>query len=95
MMGQSDIDKSLIAIGKELEKNLNNWEAWAAKADILFSIGMIEVAIRCCDRSLAINPDNALTWITKAKALERIGKREDAEAALARAKELGNSGPSD
>jgi Flp pilus assembly protein TadD len=95
MRGQSDIDKSLIAIGKELEKNLNNWEAWAAKADILFSMGLFEVAIRCCDRSLAINPDNALTWMTKAKALERIGKHEDAEAAFVRAKELGNSDPSD
>ena len=91
----SDIGKSLIAIGKELEKNLDNWEAWAAKADILFSMGIFEVAIRCCDRSLAIKPDNALTWITKGKALEKIGKCEDAKSAFAKAKDLGYCGPSD
>lgn len=88
----TDIDKRLTAIGKELEKNLDNWEAWAAKADILCSLGMHEVAIRCCDRSLAINPDNVLTWMTKGKALDKLGKHEDADAAFAKAKETGYKG---
>ena len=30
----TDVDQRLAAIGKELEKNIDNWEAWAAKADI-------------------------------------------------------------
>ncbi|MHB8120208.1 MAG: tetratricopeptide repeat protein [Methanothrix sp.] len=88
-MDYTDADHRLTAIGKELEKNLNNSEAWAAKADILCSMGMHEVAIRCYDRSLAINPDNALTWVTKGIALDKLGKHEEAKAALAMAKELG------
>ncbi len=92
MKDSSDVDISLIAIGKELEKDLNNWEAWAAKADLLFSIGMFEAAIRCCDKSLSLNPDDALAWMTKGKALDKLGKIEDAEAAFARASDLGYSG---
>jgi tetratricopeptide (TPR) repeat protein len=87
-MDRIDDYQKLAAIGKELEKNLNNSEAWAAKADILCSMGMHEIAIRCCDRSLEINPDNMLTWMTKGIALEKIGKHEEAMAALAKAKEL-------
>jgi hypothetical protein len=76
---KAEVDQDLTAIGKELEKNLYNSEAWAAKADILCSIGMHEIAIRCCDRSLAINPDNMLTWMIKGIALEKIGKHEEAK----------------
>jgi Flp pilus assembly protein TadD len=87
-MDYTDADQKLTAIGKELEKDLNNPEAWAAKADILCTMGMYEIAIRCCDRSLAINPDNSLTWMTKGIALEKIGKHEEAMTAFAKAKEL-------
>jgi len=38
---------------------------------------------------LAINPDNALTWVTKSIALNKLGKHDEAEKAFARAKELG------
>ena len=64
----ADLDHRLVAIGKQLEKILNDWEVWAAKADILCSLGMHEVAIRCCDRSLELNPKNVLTWVTKGEA---------------------------
>ena len=47
-----------------------------------------EIAILCCDRSLSINPDNRLTWMTKGIALEKIGKHEEAMTAFANAKEL-------
>lgn len=86
-MDYTDADQRLVAIGKELEKDLNNPEAWAAKADILCSIGMYEIAIRCCDRSLAIDPHNALTWTTKGIALDKLGKHDEAEIAFARAKD--------
>jgi tetratricopeptide (TPR) repeat protein len=79
-----DADQSLVAIGVELEKNLDNWEAWAAKADILCSVGMYESAIRCCDKSLAINPDNVLTLTTKTEASIRLGKHEDVASTLAK-----------
>ena len=84
----ADLDHRLVAIGKQLEKNLNDWEAWAAKADILCSLGMHEIAIRCCDRALALNPNNLLTWVTKGEALKKLGKNEEADAAFAKARSL-------
>jgi len=89
-----DTDQRLAAVGKELKKDLNDSEAWAAKADILCSIGMYESAILCCDRSLAINPDKALTWATKGNALDMLGKQDGAKAASAKAKEMVYEGKS-
>jgi tetratricopeptide (TPR) repeat protein len=71
-----DLDQALSAITKELEKNRDNWEAWAAKADILCSMGLYENAIQCCNRSLAINPDNSFTEATKANALNLTSRIE-------------------
>lgn len=88
MKGYADLDHRLVAIGKQLEKNLNDWEAWAAKADILCSLGMHEIAIRCCDRALTLNPNNLLTWVTKGEALIKLGKNEEADAAFAKARSL-------
>ena len=91
-MNFEDYDHRLDAIGKRLEKNLDDWEAWAAKADILYSLGMNEIANRCCDRSLALNPDNILTWVTKCEVLTKLGKIEEAKAALAKAMALKDNG---
>ncbi len=88
-----DADNRLVAIGKQLEKNPNDWEAWAAKADVLCSIGLHNAAIRCCERSLALNPDNILTWTTKGLALRKLRRYEEAEAAFSMAKALGCGGP--
>jgi tetratricopeptide (TPR) repeat protein len=87
-MDFDEIDHRLVSIGKKLEKNLNDWEAWAAKADILCSMGMYEIAVRCCDRSLELNPDNVLTLITKGNALIKLGREEEANAALEKARSL-------
>jgi tetratricopeptide (TPR) repeat protein len=92
VMSYDDAEKRLIAIGKELEKDINNSETWAAKAEILCSLRLHELALQCCDRSLAINPDNALTWVTKGIALNKLGRHDEAEEAFAKAKELGYKG---
>lgn len=91
-MDGKDIDRMLSVIGKKLETNINDSETWAAKADLLCSIGLYENAVRCCDKSLTIDPDNAFTWATKGNALDKLGKHEEAQAAFAKAKELGYIG---
>jgi Flp pilus assembly protein TadD len=42
--------------------------------------------------SLSLNPDNALTWVTKGEALTKLGKIEEAKAAFAKAKALKDNG---
>jgi tetratricopeptide (TPR) repeat protein len=71
-----DLDQALSTVGRELKKNRDSWDAWAAKADLLCSMRQYECAILCCDRSLTINPDNALTLATKHTALNELGKNE-------------------
>jgi len=88
-MDLSEAEMMLASIGKELQKDPNNWEAWAAKADILYALGMHNLAIRCCDKSLEINKDNPFIWFTRSLALRKIGEQEQSDAALSRARELG------
>ena len=88
----TEIDRKFAAIGKELENDLNNSDAWAAKAELLSSIGLHENALRCCERSLAINPDNAFTWAIKGNALDKLGRLDEAKEAFAKAKEIGYPG---
>lgn len=82
-------DHRLAAIGRQLKKNLNDWEAWAAKADIFCSLGMYNAAVEYSEISLMLNPDNALTWYTKGIALSRLGRTTEADEAFAKAKKLG------
>ncbi len=81
-------DNALAAVGMELEKNPENWNAWAAKADILCSLGLYEIAVRCCDKSLALNPDNELTWVTKGIAIRTLGRTTEADEAFAKARKV-------
>jgi len=85
MSDLAEADNKLVAIETELEKNHNDWEAWAAKADVLCAMGMYKMAIRCCDKSLALNPDNILTLITKKFALDKLEKHNKLRAAIAEA----------
>jgi tetratricopeptide (TPR) repeat protein len=85
-MDYTDVDQRLAAIERELEKGLDNSEAWAAKADILCSLHMYENAIHCCNKSLKINPHNEFTWATKCHALDKLGRHDEAETALTKAK---------
>ncbi len=85
-MDYDNADLSLLAIKKELEKDPANWEAWAAKADILYSLGVYETAILCCDKSLSLNPYNSLTWLTKWKVLDKLGRHDDAVICLEKTK---------
>jgi tetratricopeptide (TPR) repeat protein len=88
MMDFEDYNHRLVAIGKRLEKNLDDLGSMGSQSEILQSLGMNEIANRCCDRSLALNPDNVLTWVTKGEVLIKLGKIEEAKAAFAKAKAL-------
>lgn len=87
-MDLSNVDRDLITIGTRLKNDINDWEAWAAKADILYSLGLYENAIQCCDMSLKLNQNNAFAWHTKGTSLDKLGRHEEAEACYNRAREL-------
>jgi len=49
-------------------------------------------AAQAFDGALQANPEDGQVWSLKADALKALGKSADAEAAYARAKELGYKG---
>lgn len=47
-----------------------------------------EEAIRCFDKAVQLDPNNALAWISKANALIEYGNEEEARKCLDRAKKI-------
>ena len=48
-----------------------------------------EEAIKCFDKAVQLDPNNALAWISKANALIEFGNEEEARKCLDRAKKIG------
>jgi tetratricopeptide (TPR) repeat protein len=67
--------------------------AWNNKGVALGSQGKYDEAIKCFDEAIRLNPNDALAWNNKGDALKLLGLTVDADAAFAKAKELGYIGP--
>ncbi len=78
LLSSEGLSGAMMVVDRELESNAENWEAWSAKADILYFKGEYEKALRCCEKSLRQNPDNALACNTKGNILYKLGKYEEA-----------------
>lgn len=64
--------------------------AWKMMGVILSSdLSMHEEAIVALDRALAINPSDPLVWLARGNALMALNREDEANAAYAKAKELG------
>jgi len=74
LLSSDGLDGAMMVVERELERAPDGWEAWAAKADILYLSEMYGTALQCCNRSLDINPENALAWNTKGNVLYKMGK---------------------
>ncbi len=49
----------------------------------------IWAVLGCYDQAINLNPESGETWDNKGKALKALGYNEEADAAFAKAKELG------
>ena len=88
LLSSEGLEGALMVVERMLDKDMANWEAWGAKADILYLQGAYWPALNCCEKALDLNPDNALVWNTKGNILYRMGKYEDAIASYSKAIEL-------
>jgi Flp pilus assembly protein TadD len=67
--------------------------AWKIKGVLLSrELKKYNDAIEAFDRALQINPKDSLTWQNKGHNLKALGRNTDADAAFAKAKELGYQG---
>ena len=60
----------------------------STKALSLASLGRFDDAIKCYDRALELNPDDADTYINKGTVLEKLGYDEEAKTCYNRATQL-------
>ena len=78
LLSSEGLDGAMMVVERELEKSPDSWEAFGAKADILYFREMYGSALQCCERSINLNSNNALAWNTKGNALYKLGRYEEA-----------------
>ena len=88
LLSSEGVDGALMVVERELEKDPENWEAWSAKAEILYFQKKHEASMQCCERSIGLNPDNALAFNIKGNLLYKQGKYKDAIDCYNRAIEI-------
>jgi tetratricopeptide (TPR) repeat protein len=82
------LDDDLSFVDREIERDSESWEAWGARADILFTMGRYAESLQCCDRSLALNPETPLSWSTRGDILCKLQRCDEAAQCYRRAAEL-------
>ncbi|MDD3565821.1 MAG: tetratricopeptide repeat protein [Methanothrix sp.] len=82
------LEGAMMIVKLELEKEPDSWEAWSAKADILYLQKKYDRSLECCEKSLAINSKNSLTWNTKGNVYYMLGRYDEAIACYNRAIEI-------
>jgi tetratricopeptide (TPR) repeat protein len=78
LLSSEGVDGALMVVERELENDSNNWEAWSAKAEILYLQKNHDMSMQCCERSISLNPDNALAFNIKGNILYKLGKYKEA-----------------
>jgi tetratricopeptide (TPR) repeat protein len=77
-LSSEGVDGALMVVERELENDPLNWEAWSAKAEILYFKKSHDMSMQCCERSISLNPDNALAFNIKGNILYKQGKYKEA-----------------
>ena len=79
-----------IPIKKDSEIYLTDAHEWYNKGLILGNLGRYSEAVACYDKSLAIDPNNALTWYNKGLSMIKLGKNKDGEKCFDVSRNLSN-----
>jgi tetratricopeptide (TPR) repeat protein len=88
LLSTEGLDGAIMVVERELESDPKNWEAWSAKADILYFQGKYDASMRCCERSISLNSKNALAFNIKGNILYKLGKYKEAIECYNRAIEI-------
>jgi tetratricopeptide (TPR) repeat protein len=65
-------------------------QVWYNRAGLLGSRGKKDEALKALDKAIELNPNHADAWHDKGMILEVLGRNSEADAAYAKAKELGH-----
>ena len=89
---QGNYADAIVAYDKAIWREPNLATAWAGKGRALVGQGKFNESIKAYDMVIKFNPNDVIAWYNKGVALEALGKTTEANAAFAKAKELGYSG---
>jgi len=78
LLSKEGLSGAMMVVDLELGKNSDSWEAWSAKADILYLQERYFESLDACNKALEINLQNALVWNTKGNVLYKLGRYDEA-----------------
>lgn len=85
-------DEALVAVNKAIELSPLSSLNWESKAVVLLRMGKLDEAITAINTAIDLNPNEGANWQVKGSILRLKGNNIDADAAFARALELGYVG---
>jgi tetratricopeptide (TPR) repeat protein len=93
LYAQGRYDEAINCFDEALRLGLEYTGTWNNKGVALGHLGKHDEAIKCYDEALRLDPGYAISWNNKGINLEALGGRtSEANAAFAKAKELGYTG---
>jgi tetratricopeptide (TPR) repeat protein len=91
LLAQGKYDEAIQAYDKAIELNQEAPDLWISKGHTFYRQGKYDKALDAYDRAIELIPF-ADYWYSKGIALKALGRAVDADAAFAKAKELGYTG---
>jgi len=78
LLSSNGLEGAMVIVEEEIAKEPECWEAWSAKADILYLMKRYDEALECCNKALSFNAENALAWYTKGNTLYMLKRYDQA-----------------
>ena len=81
---------ALADIARAITTNPHEATYYAEMASLQLRVKLYDQAVKTCERCLSIEPEYADAWLIMGIAHKQLGKDEEAQKALLKAKELGD-----
>jgi tetratricopeptide (TPR) repeat protein len=92
LSNQKKYDEAINAYDKAIRLDPNYIDAWYWKGIALYNQEKYDEAIKAYDEAIRLDPNYAAAWYWKGNAFEALGRTSEANAAFAKAEELGYTG---
>lgn len=88
LLFQGKYEEAIKCYDNELELHTYAYP-WIGKGMALYEQGKYDKAIKAYDEAIKLDQNDGMAWFNKSKALKALGRTTEAEAAIAKAEELG------